>query len=967
MSPFASKRLRDLFLEAAEIEDAAARAAFVQQACAGDALLQRRLEELLLAEQEVGPPPAQRPVSDPRPGEGVGSIVGRYKLLEQIGEGGCGVVYVAEQQEPVRRRVALKVIKLGMDTRSVVARFEAERQALALMDHPNIAKVLDAGATDFGRPYFVMELVGGIKITDYCEQNHLNTRQRLDLFIQVCRAVQHAHQKGVIHRDLKPSNVLVATQDGAAIPKVIDFGIAKATQGKLTDQTVFTAFEQFLGTPAYMSPEQAQVGGLDVDTRSDIYSLGVLLYELLTGKTPFDAKELLAAGLEAMRRAIQEKEPPTPSTRLKQETAARAATSDHSALCTLHSPLDKDLDWIVMKCLEKDRARRYETANGLAMDLQRHLNNEPVIAGPPSAAYRLGKFVRRNKGAVLAFAAVAILLVLGVVASTWQARQQSRLRQQAQTAQANEARERTKAQNEAAKSQQVAKFLKDMLQGVGPSVALGQDTAMLRGILDRTAKRIGTDLTNQPQAELDLRETLAKTYFELGLYKEMRDTIQGSLRLARASFGEESLEAASALSVLGLAQWGLGEFRKAEASEREALRIRRNSSVSDDLEVAAVLNNLALALEGQSKFTQAEEAYRRALVLQRKFSGDENAEVATMLFNLGNALAKADKLEDAVVEGRKALDLRRKLFGEVHPDVAMSLNSVATFLGKLGKLDEADKMFREVVEMQRKLLGKHRYTALALDNLACCLREEVKLEQAEERLRESLAMVRDLYGSEHLDVAMVLGDLAVVLRERGKLAEAEDVGAQTLAMNRKLLGDGHPQTYNTLSHLVATLKAEHKLAEAETLCQDQVLRLRAQPPEDDRQLADVLSQLTSVLVAEEKFKMAEAVAQEVLAIRSKYPKDSLTFNAQGLLAAALVGQQKYAEAEPLLISSYQGTKQREARMGANIKAETKEAIERLVRLYEAQGRSHQATEWKQQLEEFERAQTNRPPANPRLE
>src|SRR5207249_6430774 len=345
-----------------------------------------------------------------------GDRVGRYRLLQEIGHGGCGVVYMAEQEEPVRRKVALKVIKLGMDTRQVVARFEAERQALALMDHPNIAKVLEAGATETGRPYFVMELVGGTKITDYCEQNNLTTRQRLDLFIQVCRAVQHAHQKGIIHRDLKPSNVLVATQDGVAVPKVIDFGIAKATQGKLADQTVFTAFEQFLGTPAYMSPEQAQLGGLDVDTRSDIYSLGVLLYELLTGKTPFDAKELLSAGLDAMRRVIQEKEPPTPSTRLAQERV-----STKSAIRNPQSAIDNDLDWIVMKCLEKDRARRYDTANGLARDIERHLNNEPVLARPPSTAYRTQKFVRRNKLVVTAAAAIATVLVLGVLVSVWQA------------------------------------------------------------------------------------------------------------------------------------------------------------------------------------------------------------------------------------------------------------------------------------------------------------------------------------------------------------------------------------------------------------------------------------------------------------------------------------------------------------------------------------------------------------------
>ena len=361
--------------------------------------------------------------SSPNP-EGPGAVIGRYKLLEKIGEGGFGVVWAAAQKKPMKRRVALKIIKLGMDTRQVVARFEAERQALAMMDHPNIAKVLDAGATETGRPYFVMELVRGIPITKYCDQEKLSTKDRLDLFIKVCNAVQHAHQKGIIHRDIKPSNILVTLHDGVPVPRIIDFGIAKATQQELTEMTIYTQHNQFIGTPAYMSPEQAEMSGLDIDTRSDIYSLGVLLYELLTGRTPFDEKELMQSGIDQMRKIIREKEPQRPSTKFatlqieEQSTTATRHSTDSPRLISL---LRGDLDWIVMKCLEKDRTRRYETANGLALDVARHLNNEPVIARPPTVVYQLQKAWRRNKVIYTAVAAVVIALLLGTGISVWQA------------------------------------------------------------------------------------------------------------------------------------------------------------------------------------------------------------------------------------------------------------------------------------------------------------------------------------------------------------------------------------------------------------------------------------------------------------------------------------------------------------------------------------------------------------------
>ncbi|MGH9646960.1 MAG: protein kinase domain-containing protein, partial [Bryobacteraceae bacterium] len=431
-----SNREKEIFEQALDITPAEERLRFLTSACGKDAALLARVQALLRADESGESFLPERPKgSVVAITEKPGDRIGRYKLLQQIGEGGCGVVYMAEQTEPVRRRVALKVIKLGMDTKSVIARFEAERQALALMDHPNIAKVLDAGATEAGRPYFVMELVRGIKINEFCDEKSVPTADRLKLFTQICQAIQHAHQKGVIHRDIKPSNILVTVNDGVPVPKIIDFGIAKATAGPLTDRTLFTAFEQFIGTPAYMSPEQAEMTSLDIDTRTDIYSLGVLLYELLTGRTPFDPSELLRSGLDEMRRTIREKEPDRPSTRLSTmaegelTTVAKHRNTETPRLIHL---VRGDLDWIVMKCLEKDRARRYETANGLAFDIQRHLNNEPVVARPPSALYRIEKVVRRNRLAFTAAALVALALVLGTVASTWQAIRATRFRRQEQ-------------------------------------------------------------------------------------------------------------------------------------------------------------------------------------------------------------------------------------------------------------------------------------------------------------------------------------------------------------------------------------------------------------------------------------------------------------------------------------------------------------------------------------------------------
>ncbi|HVV71164.1 MAG TPA: serine/threonine-protein kinase, partial [Verrucomicrobiae bacterium] len=543
-----------LFAEALQITSPQARVAYLEGACQGDDALRARVVALLHAAEAAGDflevPPTELhggESSDSSPGEQPGDRIGRYKLLELIGEGGFGMVYMAEQEEPVQRRVALKIIKPGMDSKQVIARFEAERQALALMDHPNIAKVLDGGSTGTGRPFFVMELVRGIRITDYCDQNLLSTKERLDLFVHVCQAVQHAHQKGVIHRDIKPSNILVTVNDGLATPKVIDFGIAKAIGQKLTNKTLFTQFHAFMGTPAYTSPEQAEMSSVDVDTRSDIYSLGVLLYELLTGRPPFDSTELMSAGLDEMRRIIRQVEPPRPSTRLSTlgiSEATELSRKRQMKIPELANLLRGELDWVVMKCLEKDRARRYETANGLAADIQRHLRTEPVVARPPSAIYRFKKLVRRHKVASVALAAVALSLLVGF-AST------SVMYLKARAAEG-------RAASQAAMALAVNEFLQEDI--------LKQSTArmnyrwrrslqppnLLQG-LARAEDNVAKRFRRQPIVEAAVRFALGEAYANLGRPSNAIPQLQRALELRKRELGLEHPDTLDTVEELAVA------------------------------------------------------------------------------------------------------------------------------------------------------------------------------------------------------------------------------------------------------------------------------------------------------------------------------------------------------------------------------------------------------------------------------
>jgi tetratricopeptide (TPR) repeat protein len=673
-----------------------------------------------------------------------------------------GEVWLAEQTEPVRRQVALKVIKAGMDSAQVVARFEAERQALALMDHPAIATVFDGGTTPQGRPYFAMEYVKGEPITAYCDRHRLSTRERLGLFTQVCEGVQHAHQKGVIHRDLKPSNVLVSIQDDRPAPKIIDFGVAKATAQHLTERSLFTELGVLIGTPEYMSPEQAEMGGLDIDTRTDIYALGVLLYELLTGALPFDRKDLRQAGIAEIQRIIREKEPPRPSTRITQlgPASTEAAKNRHTEPRRLVSELRGDLDWIAMRALEKDRTRRYQTANALSADVRRHLNSEPVSAGPPSATYRAGKFVRRHRfGVAVSVAAILTLIVVGVAISI----------QAAQVA-----RERDRAARERDKAERVAAFLVDSFNVSSPEHAQGK-VVTAREVLDRGAARIETELKDQPEVRAALLHTIGGVYMTLGY------------------------------------------FDKAGALLEEALRERRRLSPDGSADVASTLAALGKLHSVQDDNRPAEALYREALALRRRLLGGRHPDVAASLNGLAIVLDSEGNQPEALALHREALAIRRALYGDDHPAVLQSRNNIAVVLFGMGDFAGAESMFREVLAAERRGGGQRPTLAMALDNLASAMQEQGKLPEAEPLVREALEMRRRIYGDQDHRVAYSLVNLGSILASTGRSEEAERMLRDAIGTLRGTFPRGHYVTSQALSLLGGCLLDQGRYAEAEPL------------------------------------------------------------------------------------------------------------------------------------------------------
>jgi serine/threonine protein kinase/tetratricopeptide (TPR) repeat protein len=914
-----------LFNHAAELS-AAGRKIYLDQACGDDAGLRARIEALLLAHDGAGNPLDTGPggvvrdaVARPLPGEKIGTLIGRYKLLQRIGEGGCGAVYLAEQEEPVRRRVALKIIKLGMDSREVIARFEAERQALAMMDHPNIARVFDAGATDQGRPFFVMELVRGVPLTNYCDENNLPTPARLGLFMQVCQAVQHAHQKGIIHRDLKPSNILVTVNDGVAVPKVIDFGIAKATQGRLIDRTLFTAFEQFIGTPAYMSPEQAEMSSLEVDTRSDIYSLGVLLYELLTGRTPFDPKTLVQAGLDEIRRVIREVEPPTPSARLStlgdadRTTVAKLRSTGPAQLSSL---LRGDLDWIVMRCLEKDRRRRYETANGLALDLQRHLNDEPVTARPPSAAYVLLRLIRRHRVVFISAAAIAAALLIGFGISTWEYFMEKAARERAVAAE-------SKARIEAIKSEQVARFLKEMLESVGPYVSLGRDTKLLRDILDKTAERIGRDLKDQPQVEAELRETMGPVYEQLAEYEKAEAMLRAALKLRLAWLAPDDPSVASTQLRVAFILTRRGDFAAAANFLHEALTTQPNPLASGPT-MEAEMRGLAPDAPPWKKYLAEVKLIERRIVAAGSRGGKNNdRDISWTIGTIGAIAEEQGDLDMAETSLREALVMQRRLYGPEHEEIAKALMNLGGVAFLRGQYEEAEKTWREALAMQRKILDpEHPDIAQMLMNLTAVAMVRKDYATAEATAREALAMQRKLFPHDHPNIAMALDNLGAALSEQGNPGGAEPLFREALAIAGKVFGDQSTFVGSELNNLAEAVQRQGRPAEAEAFARE-------------------------ALTA---WEHADPGAWQGFATRVQ-------------LGVSLAAQKKFTEAEPLLLAGYEGMKSRERSMRPDERADNlPDALGHLVQFYTDSGQPEKAAEWRQKLDAYHRATTAAKPA-----
>ncbi|HET9804268.1 MAG TPA: tetratricopeptide repeat protein [Candidatus Acidoferrum sp.] len=722
--------------------------------------------------------------------------IGAYRLLRVLGEGGMGQVWLAEQKAPIQRTVALKLIKAGMDTKAVVARFESERQALALMDHPNIAQVFEAGSTPEGRPYFVMEYVPGLPITEYCDKHRLAMRERLELFIQACDAVQHAHQKAIIHRDLKPSNILVVQQGDKAVPKIIDFGLAKAMAQRLTEHTVFTELGVLVGTPEYMSPEQADLRSQNIDTRTDVYSLGVILYELLVGALPFDAKTLRTAGLEAILRTIREEQPPKPSTKVRLMGASSAASAKRRSEepHSLARRLQGELDWIALKALEKERARRYGTASELAADVQRYLRNEPVVAGPASAAYRLRKYAARHWFGMAAASVVAGLLIAFA---------------------ATEALQLRRIQRERDRANRVTDFMTQMFQVVDPSEARG-NSITAREVLEKASKEIDTGLAHDPELQAQLLYTMANVKMNLGLYRQAEEQFRRTVEIRKKTLGANHVETLRATDRAALMLYRQGQYERAVAEERETLEKLRKLYGAENGATLEAMNDYGLFLQANGNREEGERVDREAIEVERRVLGAEAPLTLTTMSNLAIVLHLRGQFAEAEQTFRTVYETRKRSLGPSAPDTITAGGNLALTIAAQGRLAEAEALDREMLQQLIRVLGQeHAFTLNVMNNLADVLISEGKLPEAEKLNRETLEISRRVLGPEHPETIITFANLCSTLATEGAVAQAEQMCAQVVELRKKVLGPEHPDTLKAMINFAAVLGMEKKYAEAE--------------------------------------------------------------------------------------------------------------------------------------------------------
>ncbi len=995
--------IEEIFLNAIEKQSASERQRFLQEAFALHPELRNEVEALLRSHESAGTFLSQ-PIVDPigsRAGTSLepsfpelniytGKQIGPFQIVERIGKGGMGLVYLAEQKDLVQRQVAIKVIRPELATKCMLARFEAERRALAIMDHPNIAKVLDAGQTEFGHPYFVMELVRGIPITNYCDQARFSPFQRLELMVSVCNAVQHAHQKGIIHRDIKPSNVLVTEFDGKPVPKIIDFGIAKAIDAKVSEQSLHTDFGAVVGTLEYMSPEQAGLESLDIDTRSDVYSLGVLMYELLTGSTPIDRNQLRSVAFIELLRAIREIDPPRPSTRISSTDNAPSVAANRSIEPSrLQGYVRGDLDWIAMRALEKDRERRYQTANDLSQEIQRFLLHEPVHAGPPTVRYRLSKFLRRNRTASLAIGLVLLSMLVGSIATTLGWLESSRQYTLAVAAQGHErdarelaeqrlseaeaAREKEKQARET--SDAIANFIADTLGRASPE-ADGRN-ATIADAFAKSVDKLNKDFEDRPFIRSKLLHSIGWTYLKLGLYQESVEVLSDSYEVYKEQFGAKDKLAAGLLSDLATAYRSSGKIKKAIELGEQSLAIHASASdstpndqtaakvnlatsykLAGDLKRAielqencyaeyknrlgakhrgtlSCLSDLASAYSAAGRLADAKSSYEIARDAYIETVGVEDLDTLRVSNNLGSVLNNLGKAEQAILMLEETLVLRRKLLGDMHSHTTSTVNNLAMAYHRTNQLEKATLLYQSNLETRMKALGpNHIQTLKAMNNLGGVLFSDGKINEGIKFLEDAIAVADANDLNKNADIMALRTALTQMFSVTKQTDKAYTLCKKTLEIQAAALGEEHPTTMITL-HAMGMLHIDRKeyVEAIATLTKAFANRKKKLGAEHEETLLS-MNGLARAMGENGQAVEAEKLFADTLAIRMRKSKeDWRTFSLMAEFGVFFFDQKRHDEAEKLLREGYEGMMKNWKSIPHESRGSARSAGKNLVQLY----------------------------------